>query len=690
MADISVWKEKSRLALLIGIDDYPGENLHSLKGCVNDIDSLEAVLAGNFDFAVLCLRNGEATRARILEAMAEMLKSATENQQIVFAWSGHGSTLSLPSGDVFETLVPYDSSRDGNWENNRDITDRELFGWVWQVSERTPFLTLVIDGCHSGSIVRDFQARARGAAGDHGASTAIAEDKTAFTSSGFSGLRAGDGKSGWLPVSDRYTLLAACLSSEYCREFDDPDTGLRRGLFSYHLHRALIDLKNKLTWRDLFDEVAAAVTRDNGKQHPQLEGKMDLAIFGQEVFKPRLFLPVLSLEGDRIALDGGAAHGVHLGSVWSLQPPVSRQAGEGSLGTLRIERVGPTRSVGRLLDPRRPQVEYAGLRAFETSRPVDARYRVLLDPAAAADRKLIEMLEESPYLHLQPGADGEAGDVALHLIPARQACPEGGPLPQVPRIEVKSWAFVDPQSGAQLAPLHSAASHGHHQTVLHKLETLARHAFLMRLSHPGEAAAAHDTVEVKAYRIFEDAAGTLLEERQIADDEILEPGHRIAFRLVHRNPLPLHVTVLSLGLTGGIEQLFPVRGRSQPVAAGSVLEIGFQQADALEIRLPDIYPFPGETKPELVDDHLLFLFTEVLPESRGFATPGPVPSARGELWEQEALRSRRKPVKGKATPLELAFRVVRGGQKVREGLPVDALANQETWGLVRWKLRLRP
>lgn len=679
MADFDVWNGKPRLALLIGIDKYDREEVTQLHGCVNDIESLAGVLGELFDFAVVCLKDGEATRENVLDAMRRLLDAVQPGDQIVLGWSGHGSTLAVKEGPPFETLVPADSGRK-TWEDNRDITDRELFGWVWQVSEKTRYLTLIIDACQCGSIVRDFQAPARGAAGDYADTPALLRVKNAFTDTA-SGLRAGHGKSGWLPVSDRYTLLAACLATEKCREIEDPKTGHRRGLFSYHLHRALCDLKNKVTWRDLFDEVAATVTLENKNQHPQLEGNMDLAIFGQEIFKPRLFLPVLEQRGDRIVLGGGAVQGVQLDSRWSLQPAGSRQvreAGPGaavSLGEVRIDTVEPTRAEGRRAGGARGAADAAGSRAFESFRPVDSRYRVLLDPAAAADKELVQMLEASPYLQLRPGKDGATGDVALLRIPARDGCRPEDPLPQVPRLPVASWAFLAPLSGAQLAPLHGTTVAGHRRKVLDKLEQLARHAFLRRLSHPGDQPAAHETVEVKAFRLFEGAPGDKPRAVEIEKDTVLESGHRIAFRVQHQHPRLLQVYLFGLGLTGGIEMLFPARGRYEPLAAGGVLEIGFQQADALELAVPQSFPIAGEKTEAVVEDHMLFLFTEKV--TRGI-----------ELMVQEGMRSGDGRIRP-ATPLDLALGVARGDQTVRHGAAVDGREGQESWGLVRWKVNLR-
>lgn len=666
-----LFQGKDRLALLVGIDDYLGQGLNKLGGCVNDIDSLAGVLALSFDFTVVCLKNGEATRERILEAMQSLLDIAKKDDQIVFAWCGHGARLCPKKGPVFETLVPCDSSR-GSWDGNRDITDRELFRWVWQISEKTRFLTLIIDACQSGSIVRDYQAKARGAAGDTGDNPSIEKDKNAFNTIRAQGVRAGSGKSGWLPLSDRYTLLAACLSTEFCREFEDRETGLKRGLFSWHLHRAMIDLKNKVTWRDLFEEVAAAVTLANKEQHPQLEGGMDLAIFGKGTYKPTLYIPVRSSQGSRIFLNGGAVHGVRLGSQWALASAVSRRAEEAHNGEIRIDVVGATQSEGLLLGPPEPRLGYSGMRAFETSRPIDSRFRVLLDSSAGDDAELLSLLEKSSFLILGQGKDGEKADLVLHRLAPRQSCSPGDPLPQVPVIETASWAFLDTQSGVQLAPLLPAGRGVSRERVVQTLEKLARHRFLSRMTHPDPSVAAHHTVEIEAFRLLENEDGEKPQEVALAEDAVLRSGDRIAFRLTHANPKPLQVTLIGLGLTGSVDMLFPpVQGRYEPFAAGATLSIGFQEADALEICLPEIYPFPGEEAPEIADDHLLFLFTEQLTRNL-------------ELMAQDGLRSRAP----KASPVGLALEMASGAEIQRSGTAPDALQDRDSWGLQHWRFRL--
>ena len=141
-----------------------------------------------------------------------------------------------------ESLLPQDSGRGKH--PNRDITDRKLFGWLSRLSLKTPYVTLVMDSCHAGGIVRDLEAGVRGIGADD--RPASLEGKDAFpdtseTANNNTLRNVGRdlGSSGWLPWSDRYTLIAACKADESAREIEDPETGLHHGALTYHLTRKL-------------------------------------------------------------------------------------------------------------------------------------------------------------------------------------------------------------------------------------------------------------------------------------------------------------------------------------------------------------------------------------------------------------------------------------------------------------------
>jgi hypothetical protein len=675
------WQEASRKALLIGIDAYTGEKLAALRGCVNDMDSLAIVLAAKFDFAVVRLSDAAATRQAILEAMQALLDAAKEGDQIVFAFSGHGSTLTVDDdGRVFETLVPCDSSREG-WAHNRDITDRELFGWVWQVSEKTPFLTLIIDGCQSGSIVRDLQARPRGAGGDNAKSAALARDKSAFVAP--QAEKYVPGPSGWLPVSDRYTLLASCRSDEFCREVEDRETGLKRGLFSFCLHQTLWRRAPPLTWRELFEEVEPAVTQREPSQHPQLEGQIDRLVFGQQIVQPEFFLPLLSRQDGRVALGGGAAHGVCHASTWAVGAAGSRGLGENpSLGVLEVERVGATRAEASVLAESGKGAIAEGQRAFEIGRPIGRRIRVLLAPSAQGDEDLRDLIGKSPVLTLETGREAEAAEVVVHLLAARKTCPPGAPLPQVPRLPIKSWVLLRP-SGAQLASPIPVEDKAHRLKVVKALEIFARHLFLSLLRHPDENLSLAGSLHLQAYRLRENARYEILGEEELPKRPTLAQGTRIAFRLRHRHLESLQLTLISLGLSGGIEVLFPPRGRFERTRASNLLEIGFQAADAMVIGLPEGFPLAGEPRFRGGVETLLFLLTET-------------PTRNLPLQAQKGLRSRGRerilsPDRLALTlnPGELALKMT-AGELTRTDGAADLHHEQEAWGLLRWSFDLEP
>src|SRR5438046_2170520 len=120
-------------ALLVGIDDYP-QPIPPLHGCGNDVDRIQALLeqrahADGHGSAVRVLKNGEATRARLIETFREHLGKAGAGDVALFYYSGHGSQQPSPPefwhlepDRLDETIVCYDSRQDGSW----DLADKEL------------------------------------------------------------------------------------------------------------------------------------------------------------------------------------------------------------------------------------------------------------------------------------------------------------------------------------------------------------------------------------------------------------------------------------------------------------------------------------------------------------------------------------------------------------------------------------
>ncbi|MCB1036193.1 MAG: caspase family protein, partial [Acidobacteria bacterium] len=147
-----------RHCLLIGVDQYPNVPGADLKGCANDVALMGSLLIDRFGFPEECCRvlvNDEATQAGIRGALDEVLQAVERNDIVVCFYAGHGSRIAHPRrpGQFLESIVPSDSGRGD--QPNRDICDREIDRWVQRLNESTPYVTLLFDCCHSGSVTRD-------------------------------------------------------------------------------------------------------------------------------------------------------------------------------------------------------------------------------------------------------------------------------------------------------------------------------------------------------------------------------------------------------------------------------------------------------------------------------------------------------------------------------------------------------
>ena len=94
----------TRLALLVGVNDYKADALPDLAGCVNDVHAMKSLLIGQYGFAaqdVRVLTNAAATREEIIRAVREnLIERAKENDTVLFYFSGLGSRVMDKTGDV--------------------------------------------------------------------------------------------------------------------------------------------------------------------------------------------------------------------------------------------------------------------------------------------------------------------------------------------------------------------------------------------------------------------------------------------------------------------------------------------------------------------------------------------------------------------------------------------------------------
>jgi hypothetical protein len=139
----------SHRALCVGINDYPGTNM-DLGGCVNDARDWQALLEAR-GYRVDPLHDGEATRARIIDALTSIIGSATEGDSVVFMFAGHGSWLPDANGDEAdardEMMCPVDVMQE------QYLLDDDL-NKIFCAKRAGVRLYVIADSCHSGSVIR--------------------------------------------------------------------------------------------------------------------------------------------------------------------------------------------------------------------------------------------------------------------------------------------------------------------------------------------------------------------------------------------------------------------------------------------------------------------------------------------------------------------------------------------------------
>ncbi len=138
-------------ALVIGIDDYPGE-VNDLKSCINDAQNFAYLLNSIYEFdEVKTLLNQEATVAKIEDELDWLFSLDRQSNQsnakpddlIVFYYSGHG----------------YQQERNGVMDECLVCTDGFLFdNSLSKKTQNLPpgILTVILDSCFSGGMEKAF------------------------------------------------------------------------------------------------------------------------------------------------------------------------------------------------------------------------------------------------------------------------------------------------------------------------------------------------------------------------------------------------------------------------------------------------------------------------------------------------------------------------------------------------------
>jgi hypothetical protein len=256
-------------------------------------------------------------------------------------------------------------------------------------------------------------------------------------------------------------------------------------------------------------------------------------------------------------------------------------------GAVSIVSVGAVACDAEVIEEDAPGAVADGCRAVEESHDY-GDLRLAIDvrvPQGWMDRAapLVEGVGRSGPLRV--AGDGEVADVRAYLVPARDAAAAGDPVPQLGAVTQPVWAIVG-ADGLLAMPVHPIDATGVDK-VLVNLERAARYRRVLSLRNPDADGVLQGLLAVRLLRLGPDGGWTEAEPEPAGGSVVYREGERIALEISSRHPDPVYVSVLDLGLAGAIDQLYPVEGATEQLAAGGSIRVGVRDGDALRLEFPE-------------------------------------------------------------------------------------------------------
>ncbi|HTB96899.1 MAG TPA: caspase family protein [Terracidiphilus sp.] len=327
-------------ALLAAINAYPPP-IDSLDGCLNDADSVEAMLRARFDAAslhLLRIENSAVTRQAVIDNFRSHLGQAQDCDLALFFFAGHGSQV--PTGGQFSTVEPsglnssivcYDSRLPGGL----DLVDKDMAVLISEVTAKGAHLTTIFDSCHSGSMDRAVGIRRIGVRSDAQPAANYLADPAALEAALHSLPNPAQNSN---PITlaaaacskpDRngpHILLAACETDQTAQEYIDPNTGQNHGAFTFFLSETLSRTNGGLGYRELMHLTRAAMSVDVPLQSPKVESSSgdhmldDLFLGFDAATRTDYAIAGFSNTTNQWQLDRGATLNIAAGNRFALYP----------------------------------------------------------------------------------------------------------------------------------------------------------------------------------------------------------------------------------------------------------------------------------------------------------------------------------------------------------------------------------
>lgn len=266
----------AKRALLIGINRYriPGADL---RGCVNDVNNMQAVLTQYYGFeagGIKTLLDYDATKKNIMAGIRDLIAGTKKGDVLLLHYSGHGANVPDDDGDEADHRDEILCPTDLDWKDPlRDDWLRTTFDRM----KPGVSLTVIMDCCYSGSNTRailppDAPSIPRYLPNpwDIMAEESGRKLRGKITSELRKSLRARRRKSDVVHAEVPELLVTGCRDTQ--TSADARIGGSFNGALTYNLVAVLKAAKGKISYRDLHARTTAKLKSGGFDQVPQLEG----------------------------------------------------------------------------------------------------------------------------------------------------------------------------------------------------------------------------------------------------------------------------------------------------------------------------------------------------------------------------------------------------------------------------------
>jgi hypothetical protein len=266
----------AKKALLVGINRYkiPGADL---RGCVNDVKNLRAVLTAFYGFAekdIRTLTDYAATTKAMRDAIATLVKGAKKGDVLLLHYSGHGANVPDKNGDEADRRDEILCPTDLDWK------DPLLDDWLRTTFDRLPAgvsFTVIMDCCHSGTNTRallppDAPVISRYLPNPWDLmATESGRNLRGKVKGSLRRSTPARRKKDIVAVNIPEVLVTGCRDTQTSADAEIGDSF--NGALTYNLVATIKAARGKLTYRELHDGTVKRLKKGGFSQVPQLEGR---------------------------------------------------------------------------------------------------------------------------------------------------------------------------------------------------------------------------------------------------------------------------------------------------------------------------------------------------------------------------------------------------------------------------------